>query len=152
MELKRIIARDARSANEKAISLYGPDVLVISTSKVRGQTELIVAVDIEPMNTEEAVAEAFVPTDVVYQNPVQTPVSFSEVLGETMEQTKRQENKKVKASSAPAQLEELAPQAPLQPQTVAAQVGTPDDREMLRGREIVDMVREELATLRKEFK
>ena len=43
MELKRIIARDTRAANEKAVALYGPDVLVISTSKVRGKTELIVS-------------------------------------------------------------------------------------------------------------
>ena len=30
MELKRILARDSRAANEKALQLYGPDVLVIS--------------------------------------------------------------------------------------------------------------------------
>ena len=49
MELKRILARDVKSANEKAVALYGNDVLVISSCQVRGQTELIVAVDIEPM-------------------------------------------------------------------------------------------------------
>ena len=48
MELKRIIARDSRSANEKAMALYGPDVLVIANHSVDGQTELIVAIDIEP--------------------------------------------------------------------------------------------------------
>ena len=36
MELKRILARDAHSANEKAIAQYGPDVLVISSSQVNG--------------------------------------------------------------------------------------------------------------------
>ena len=46
MELKRIIARDTRAANEKAIQLYGEDVLIISTQRVDNQTELIVAVDI----------------------------------------------------------------------------------------------------------
>ena len=45
MELKRIIAQDSRAANEKAIQLYGPDVLVISCQRVDDQTELIVAVD-----------------------------------------------------------------------------------------------------------
>ena len=45
MELKRIIARDSRSANEKAIQMYGPDVLVISSQRVDNQTELIVAVE-----------------------------------------------------------------------------------------------------------
>ena len=46
MELKRIIARDSRSANEKAIQLYGPDVLIISSQRVDQQTELIVAVEV----------------------------------------------------------------------------------------------------------
>jgi flagellar biosynthesis protein FlhF len=54
MELKRIIARDTRSANEKAIALYGPDVLIISMQKVEGQTELIVAVDVEPVEAKSA--------------------------------------------------------------------------------------------------
>lgn len=45
MELKRILARDSRSATEKAKALYGSDVLVIATHPVDGQTELIVAVD-----------------------------------------------------------------------------------------------------------
>ena len=57
MELKRIIARDTRSANEKAIQLYGPDVLIISTQRVEGQTELIVAVD-TPVQTGAAPARA----------------------------------------------------------------------------------------------
>ena len=46
MELKRILAKDMRTAQEKATALYGPDVLVISSCQVRGQTEMIVAVDI----------------------------------------------------------------------------------------------------------
>ena len=48
MELKRILARDSRSANEKAIQLYGPEVLIISSQRVDQQTELIVAVDVRP--------------------------------------------------------------------------------------------------------
>ena len=43
MELKRILARDTRSATEKAMALFGPDVLIISNNRVEGQTELIVA-------------------------------------------------------------------------------------------------------------
>ena len=45
MELKRILARDTRSATERAISLYGPDVLIIANHRVGGQTELVVAVE-----------------------------------------------------------------------------------------------------------
>ena len=58
MELKRILAKDARQANEKAVALYGQDVLVISSCQVRGQTELIVAVDMAPLGSEEAVHDA----------------------------------------------------------------------------------------------
>jgi flagellar biosynthesis GTPase FlhF len=99
MELKRIIARDTRAANQKAVALYGPDVLVISSSKVRGQTELIVAVDVPPISLEAAVAEAFVPTEKKYALPKEsstdeivistTTASFGEVMEETMTRQKR---------------------------------------------------------------
>ena len=36
MELKRILARDTRSATEKAMALFGPDVLIISNHRVEG--------------------------------------------------------------------------------------------------------------------
>lgn len=49
MELKRVIALDSRAANEKAIQLYGENVLIISSERVDNQTELIVAVDLAPV-------------------------------------------------------------------------------------------------------
>ena len=61
MELKRIIARDTRAANEKAIQLYGEDVLIISTQRVDNQTELIVAVDVRPEPQTLRQSPAFVP-------------------------------------------------------------------------------------------
>jgi flagellar biosynthesis protein FlhF len=48
MELKRILARDTKTANERAIALYGRNVLVISNHTVGGQTELVVAVGGQP--------------------------------------------------------------------------------------------------------
>ncbi len=188
MELKRIIARDTRAANEKAVALYGPDVLVISTSKVRGKTELIVAVDVEPMNAEAALAESFVPTEKTYSlsatvasddaPTVQAqPSSFGEVLDETMAKHKRQTKpvksevsgfmpaatlKKVALEQTSQVTQEVVPvqeapavstPAPAQAAAVQAQVEQMvEERDALRGREIVQMVREELATLRKEFK
>jgi flagellar biosynthesis protein FlhF len=62
MELKRIIARDSRSANEKAIQLYGPDVLIISSQRVDHQTELIVAVDVASAPADAAQAEQGAPS------------------------------------------------------------------------------------------
>jgi flagellar biosynthesis GTPase FlhF len=179
MELKRIIARDTRAANEKAVALYGPDVLVISSSKVRGQTELIVAVDIPPMSVEAAVAEAFVPTDKTYALPEpavsETPASFGQVLDQTMARQKRpaknaktqMEDGFVPASTLKAKVvaeQEPVAVAPAAATQVAAAPAAPaampqatvqaaqEQRDMVRGKEIVDMVREELASLRKEFK
>ena len=62
MELKRILARDSRAANEKAIQLYGKDVLIISSQRLDNQTELIVAVDLDA-KSEAAAAESVKPVD-----------------------------------------------------------------------------------------
>ena len=179
MELKRIIARDTRAANQKAVALYGPDVLVISSSKVRGQTELIVAVDVPPISLEAAVAEAFVPTEKKYALPKEsstdeiviskTTASFGEVMEETMTRQKRSGQdktslpegfvsaavlkSKAKAESAPeaASIEVKHAPVPVAVDPVAVQAAQ-EERDSLRGREIVELVREELASLRKEFK
>ena len=175
MELKRIIARDTQAANEKAVALYGPDVLVISTAKVKGKTELIVAVDVEPLTAETAVAESFVPTEKTYslssqtaaqQAPVEAPepAPFGKVLNDTMAMHKRLGKpaktpatgfvpaaalkQTVQAQAAPAP--EVKP--PVVPEEVLPAQQMAEERDTVRGREIVQMVREELATLRKEFK
>jgi flagellar biosynthesis protein FlhF len=175
MELKRIIARDTQAANEKAVALYGPDVLVISTAKVKGKTELIVAVDVEPLTAETAVAESFVPTEKTYSLSSQTaaqpapveapePAPFGKVLNDTMAQHKRLGKpakapatgfvpaaalkQTVQAQAAPAP--EVKP--PVVPEEVLPAQQMAEERDTVRGREIVQMVREELATLRKEFK
>ena len=57
MELKRILARDTRSATEKAMALFGPDVLIISNNRVEGQTELIVALDLAEASSDELMME-----------------------------------------------------------------------------------------------
>jgi len=179
MELKRILARDTRAANEKAVAMFGPDVLVISSSKVRGQTELIVAVDLAPLDAEIAVAETFVPTEKTYalsDQPLveETTASFGQVLDDTVSRQKRS-SKPAKnsmtegfvpaASLKPKAVEDKTPvtaatvieQPPVQAavvDTVAAEkiLAAQEERDKQRGREIVDMVREELSVLRREFK
>ncbi len=62
MELKRILASDTRSATERATAMFGPDVLIISNHRVNGQTELVVAVDIEEQaQSLQALPEADAP-------------------------------------------------------------------------------------------
>lgn len=181
MELKRIIARDTRAANQKAVALYGPDVLVISSSKVRGQTELIVAVDVPPISLEAAVVEAFVPTEKNYALSkestteesviTKTQASFGEVMEETMTRHKRSVNLDkdnvadgyVPAATLKMQAKNDLPTAAAATIEVATEPATvtvtppavqaaQEERDSLRGREIVELVREELASLRKEFK
>ena len=179
MELKRIIARDTRAANQKAVALYGPDVLVISSSKVRGQTELIVAVDVPPISIEAAVAETFVPTEKTYalskESSIEesiispTGASFGQVMEETMTRQKASSGDKaaLPAGFVSAAALKSKAKAVLPPEAaVAIEVATPapatvnpvavqsaqEERDTLRGREIVELVREELASLRKEFK
>ena len=97
MELKRIIARDSRAANDKAIQLYGPDVLVISSQRVDNQTELIVAVDTgEATPAATAAPEAAPPaasaaTPSAAQEPVQSRAqqrfqAFADVFKVSVEQ------------------------------------------------------------------
>ncbi|MFM8863759.1 MAG: hypothetical protein ACKOFG_02340, partial [Limnohabitans sp.] len=85
MELKRIIARDSRAANEKAIQLYGEDVLVISSQRVDNQTELIVAID-----TQEA-APATPPAAVDAGQQQARQQAFAEVFKVSVEQPQVQE-------------------------------------------------------------
>jgi flagellar biosynthesis GTPase FlhF len=145
MELKRILARDVKSANEKAVALYGNDVLVISSCQVRGQTELIVAVDIEPIPAELAL-QADEATPIVRAAPVVKQGPFAELLGHSMDQNRRKEMPR----SAEAKAQAVVEAAPAV--TKEAEKSDHDERDYLRGREIVAMVRDELANLRKEFK
>jgi flagellar biosynthesis GTPase FlhF len=158
MELKRILARDTRSAMEQAIQTYGPDVLVISNHQVGGQTELVVAIEV-PELAITAVAEPVASTDLLINPPA---ISFRQSL-EAASQPQ---------APAPAQTPVHAPvqaQAPAQPApqqaaalvdaaAIVAPVAAPshnaeqDARDYLRSREIVDLVRDEIAALRREFR
>ena len=46
MELQRILARDTRSAMEQVFNLYGEDAMIVANNRVKGQTEIIVALDL----------------------------------------------------------------------------------------------------------
>lgn len=138
MELKRILARDARSAHDQAIALYGRDALVISSSQVNGQTELIVAADIAKSGA-----------------PLQAMAS-----------PKAQDLRLHTADSASAQ--QASPMAfhtfedamqdtlsgRIEPELVVPPVSTQElsnDQQQVRGKEIVDLVRQEIQMLRQEF-
>ena len=54
MELKRVLAKDSRTAKDQVCAEFGEDALIVSNQRINGKTELIVAVDI----TEERVEPA----------------------------------------------------------------------------------------------
>lgn len=125
MELKRILAKDIRRATEKAVALYGKDVLFVSNAKVNGMTEVIVAVDVA--------AERLLET---------SDLGDGQRFDQVLKQSFREVAHGVTASLAP---EVDLPEPP-------PQKSPEDQRDYIRGREIVDMVRDELLAIRKEFK
>jgi len=146
MELKRILARDTKTANERAIALYGRNVLVISNHTVGGQTELVVAVDIDESSDQTT-------------NPVVAAVSAG--THEAAQPTKSRDFAEV--MSAVSRPQTAAPKEPAtQRASVLAAAQSFDmqlsksasevqERDMLHGREIMDLIRDELASLRREF-
>ena len=137
MELKRILAKDIRRATEKAVALYGKDVLFVSNARVNGMTEVIVAVEVMP---ESAPA------------PVSTgkPDQFHAALTQSF---RALENGGT-ASAAPIidDVPEPAEHAVRETLEARNERDARDERDYIRGREIVDLVRDELAAIRKEFK
>ena len=157
MELKRILARDIRAANEKAVAQYGPDVLVISSSQVNGLTELIVAVDLAPMTPEEA--DPFVKTQ--YAASAKPSGKFDVLLGQTIDQNKRDARERQATKVAKPIVEVAAKPAASKAKPAVKVAAQPvdesakraaEEHDTLRGREIVALVREELNSLRREFK
>jgi len=162
MELKRILAKDMRTAQEKATALYGPDVLVISSCQVRGQTEMIVAVDVVPMGADEALQDEF-------PHAVTTPsatgkANFNQALHQAMPTRRPAAAKpafapaRAPAVAQPVQARDEEPIAVMAPvarvQEVLAGVSSAGQQahDQIRGQEIVSLVREELSALRKEFR
>ena len=146
MELKRILARDTKTANERAIALYGRNVLVISNHTVGGQTELVVAVDIDESSdqtTSPVVAAVSAGTHEAAQ-PTKSR-DFAEVMSAVSRpQTAAPKEPATQRASVLA----AAQSFDMQLSKSASEV---QERDMLHGREIMDLIRDELASLRREF-
>lgn len=147
MELKRIVAKDGRRATEQAIALYGPDVLVIANNSIEGQTELIVALPTEVQAAAPAPAEPAAADPKARAGgaaPALAPQDF-QAFDEALQQVRQAAPEVVAlARREPAGTEGFRKALPT--------ADRPSDTELLRSREIVDLVRQELAALRQEFK
>jgi flagellar biosynthesis protein FlhF len=187
MELKRILAKDLRAATEKAVSLYGTDALVVSHEQVNGQTEVIVAVDIEPSFKREdleladlnengdvirAAAEAqgedCSEAEAVNNTATETP-EFEAIFAQTLipsgkggkgKRAKSPAKAESSSQDEPEDLSATIPSAREQINTASLTNGQAANksnhheshREQLRAREIVDIVRQEMAVLRRELR
>lgn len=162
MELKRVIALDSRAANEKAIQLYGENVLVISSERVDNQTELIVAVDLEPAFVEDEAETAGQAAPGVETARIHAPgagmMSFSDWLQQGVEPQRTTEHAperaetrhtRTAAKAAPTSGAMAAVDAVLPSPQVAQ--SSDSEHERLRSREVIALVREEFETLRKEL-
>ncbi len=152
MQLKQILARDARSATDKAIALYGSDVLIISNHLVNGQTELVVALDLPEIESAASalrtVSLQSVPVPKAALQTPENPVTIN--FRDSLLQAKWQ------AAQPPEADIDAALEVKFKPfseTNLEAKKVTPQDaRDYLRGREIVDLVRDELALIRREFR
>jgi len=141
MELQRILARDTRSATEQALSRFGPNVFVISNHRVAGQTELVVAVDVQAPSQDDD--EVLVASPALDASPVQATSNDGQASFEAKLHA-------VMAKKAAAEQQD-APEIIAKAQDAAASKAD-SDRDWIRSREIVATVREEIAALRQEFR
>lgn len=143
MELKRILAKDARSAHEKAAALYGGDVMVISCNRVGTQTELIVAVD----NGHQAPVPSMEMTTSSPPSPrlsSDTSHPFADVF-----ELAKQLPAAARVDDAPQATPATASTEHATAHTLSSQAE--ENMERVRGQALVSLVREEIASLRREF-
>ena len=146
MELKRILARDTKTANERAIALYGRNVLVISNHTVGGQTELVVAIDIDESSDQTTnPVVAAVSAGIHESAPPAKSRDFAEVMSEV---SRPQAAAPKEPTTQRASVLAAAQSFDMQLSKSASEV---QERDMLHGREIMDLIRDELASLRREF-
>ena len=146
MELKRILARDTKTANERAIALYGRNVLVISNHTVGGQTELVVAVDIDESSDQTTnPVVAAVAASVNAPAPAAKTREFAEVMSAV---NRPQAAVPTEPVTQRASVLAAAQSFDMQLTKSAREV---QERDTQNGREIMDLIRDELASLRREF-
>ncbi len=166
MELQRILASDTRTAMDKVFSLYGEDAMVVANNKVKGQTEIIVAIDLVrqvtvAMTKTPALVQGL-PVEKDFGSFIESHLSPADEPDDHAETTAVAQSSPLAFGSLfePRDLNKAPPLDPLVA-TPLDQVETSLDgenykgaaeREFLKAREIVDLVKRELEIMRGEFK
>jgi flagellar biosynthesis protein FlhF len=107
MELKRILANDLRAATEKAIKIYGPNTLVVSSERLSGGVEVIVATDFSqnadlanPPVDSEVRQNQRAPLDKSFADELAKD-SFDEILYDSIGKTRNGNSKGEKSIQVP---------------------------------------------------
>ena len=133
MELQRILAKDSRSAMEQVHNTFGKDALVVSNKRARNKTELIVAVDLKA-DLEHALDDMQLEGEHTKEPTPEVCEEFNQVM----------ESKIFKTSPDFFASENT-------PASFLSDSRADDKRDQLHAREIVDLVKQELAVMRREL-
>ena len=142
MELQRILAKDSRTAMDQVNNLYGKDALVVSNKRAKGKTELIVAIDLET-DSESVLKDLEVQGECQKLDSISDNLNFDQVMESKIFKTTNDSP----SESAKTTLLGSSPKSTNRDIDFAA-----EDRERLKSREIVDLVKQELTAMRHEFK
>jgi flagellar biosynthesis protein FlhF len=145
MQLQRVLAHNTREALDQVHRLYGEDALVISNKKANELTEVIVAVDlIEEAKTSLDEIQVMPEKSVEVVNEEQTDfqsVMNAKIFGDT-------EHNGIELADMAS-----APNEAIDSEHLIPEVSEEENfRDQLKAREIVDLVKQELEILRKEFR
>ena len=141
MELQRILAKDSRSAMEQVHNTFGKDALVVSNKRTRNKTELIIAVDLEA-DLDHALDDMQLEGDHAKDSDIEVCEDFNQVM----------ESKIFKTSPSFVVAENASPSYLSDSNNDATNDTKADDkRDQLHAREIVDLVKQELAVMRREL-
>ena len=146
MELKRILARDTRSATEQAMALYGKDVLIISNHRVGGQTELVIALEVETVEMEAGDDELMTIEDTHTVDSIEDAPLKSVATKAT--ESAGFDDHLVNALLAPLRAAALNTDTSLAPALSLVE----QNRDNERGKELVSLVIDELSALRQEIR
>lgn len=162
MELQRILARDTRTAMEKVFSLYGEDAMVVANNKIKGQTEIIVAIDlvsqVKAAFSAESGQAAEVSEEASFGSLLDAQLFDPSTSGVVEEKSS---DELTFGSLFEASAEQQAPPVdPLidVPLSAVSNAWNGEnyqeaaEREQLKAREIVDLVKQELSVMRNEFR
>ncbi len=146
MELQRVLAHNTRQALDQVHKLYGENALVVSNKRNKDRTEVIVAIDLDK-HAHDVLDEMQIPAIDRHHLQDDGTTDFqsvmeSEIFAPTANSSPAYATDRQSSNDALISLGAEHPE----------QNDSSDERDHLKAREIVDLVKQELAVMQQEFK